>query len=216
MTNPNLPHLRKFAVLTLVLATAAAAYCAEAGTFSARIRATYLSMANESEAFTALKTNFASGAVHVNSKLIPEIDLSYNFTQQFSTELVLTIPQTQDVTLVGAGKLGTFKHLPPTLLAQYRFMAPKEAFQPYVGAGINYTLIWGTSLSVAGIPLALDHNSLGFALQTGFDYDLGGGRFINFDIKKVGIQSDVKVAGTRLTTAKLNPWLFSIGYGWRF
>ena len=216
MNSPKQSSFVKFTVLAVILAAATAAFSAEAGTFSARIRATYLSMANGSDAFTALNINFASGAVHVNSKLIPEVDLNYNFTQQFAAELVLTIPQTQDVTLAGVGKLGTFKHLPPTLLAQYKFMAPNEAFQPYVGFGLNYTLIWGTSLSVASIPLALEHNSIGFAAQAGFDYDLGGGHFLNLDIKKVNIESDVKIAGNRLTTAKLNPWLFSIGYGWKF
>jgi len=189
---------------------------AEANTWAVRVRATYLEMANKSDAFSALGINFASDAVHVNSKMIPEVDVSYFITPQFTTELVLTIPQTQDVTLAGVGKLGTFKHLPPTLLAQYRFSTPSDSVHPYVGAGLNYTLIWGSNLSVAGIPLALDHNSFGFALQAGIDFDMGNNQFINFDIKKVGIQSDVKVAGSRLTTAKLNPWLFSLGYGWKF
>ncbi len=35
-------------------------------------------------------------------------------------------------------KIGTLKHLPPTLLAQYHF-TNFGAFKPYVGAGINYT-----------------------------------------------------------------------------
>lgn len=33
--------------------------------------------------------------------------------------------------------VGTFKHLPPTLLAQHHF--PLNGFKPYVGAGVNYT-----------------------------------------------------------------------------
>ena len=199
-------------VATLALATASFAI----QPWTVRVRATYLEMANESDAFSALGINFASGAVHVNSKFIPELDVSYNFTDQFSTELVLTIPQTQDVTLAGVGKLGTFKHLPPSLLAQYRFFAPSEKFQPYIGAGVNYTLIWGTDLKVTTVPLALEHNSFGYALQAGFDFDLGGGHLLNVDVKKVGLQSDVKAGATRLTTAKLNPWLFSVCYGWRF
>jgi outer membrane protein len=212
----NTKHSFRLAALAGFLIAAVSLGAADAGPWSVRLRATYLSMADKSDAFTALSINFPSNAVHVNSKLIPEFDVSYAFTSQFSAELVLTIPQTQDVTLQGVGKLGTFNHLPPTLLAQYHFIAPSAAFQPYVGAGLNYTLIWGTNLSVAGVPLALEHNSLGLALQAGCDYDLGNNQFLNLDVKYVGLQSDVKAGGARLTTAKLDPWLFSLGYGWRF
>jgi outer membrane protein len=212
----HIPQTLRLAALAGLLLASGALRAAETNPWSVRLRATYLDMADKSDAFTALSINFPSNAVHVNSKLIPEFDISYAFTNQFSAELVLTIPQTQDVTLQGVGKLGTFKHLPPTLLAQYKFITPSAALQPYVGAGVNYTLIWGTSLSVAGVPLALEHNSIGLALQAGCDYDLGGDKFINVDVKYVGLQSDVKAGGARLTTAKLDPWLFSLGYGWKF
>ncbi len=37
------------------------------------------------------------------------------------------------------GKLGSLNQLPPTLSLVYYPLDPKSAFQPYVGAGINYT-----------------------------------------------------------------------------
>ncbi len=40
--------------------------------------------------------------------------------------------------VLNGAKIGTLKHLPPTLLAQYHF-TNLGAFKPYVGAGINYT-----------------------------------------------------------------------------
>lgn len=215
ITNRNHSVLSLLALVAALLA-ATSAYSAPAGTWTARVRATYLSMADKSDAFTALSINFASGAVHVNSKFIPEFDISYNFTDHLSTEVVLTIPQTQDVSLAGVGALGTFKHLPPTFLLQYHFMEPTSKFQPYVGFGFNYTLIWGTSLKVATVPLALEHSSIGLAAQAGFDYEIGNKMFLNIDIKKAGLQSDVLAGGARLTTAKLDPWLYSVGLGWRF
>jgi outer membrane protein len=184
--------------------------------WTARIRGTYLNMANRSDAFSALGINFAADSVHVNSKWIPEFDFAYAFTEHFSTELVLTIPQTQDVTLVGVGKLGSFKHLPPVLTAQYRF-SPFSGVEPYVGAGINYTLIYDTDLKVAGVPLALENDSLGLAAQAGCNLKLNRSWTLNFDAKYVTLQSDVSVKnGPRLTTAKLNPWLLSFGAGWHF
>lgn len=216
LMNQRLFLFLRTTALSALLVAATSGYGAQGGTWNARVRATYLSMANDSDAFTALAINFAPGAVEVNSKLIPEFDISYNFTDHWATELVLTIPQSQKVSLKGVGHLGTFKHLPPTLLGQYFFMERADKFQPYVGVGANLTLIWGENLKVAGIPLELERSSVGLAVQAGFDLDLGGGKFINADIKKVGLESDVLLGGARLTTANLDPWLFSLGFGWRF
>lgn len=204
------------AALAALLIVVPTVRSAPAGTWSARFGLTYLDMANKSDAFTALATNFASDAVHVSDRTIPEIDFSYWVTENFSTELVLTVPQKHNVSLAGVGHLGTFKHLPPTLLAKYHFTTPADNFRPYVGAGVNLTLISSVKLQVANVPLDLESSSVGLAGQVGFDYELGGGKYLNLDIKKVYIQSDVSAGGTRLTTAKLDPMLYSIGFGWRF
>lgn len=194
------------------------AQAAPAGTWGVRLRATYLETVDNSKAFTALGVNFPADAVSVENKLIPEIDIDYWFSPNFSAELVLTIPQEHNVFLAGVGKLGSFKHLPPTLLAQYHFLSDlsESNFRPYVGAGVNLTLISDVKLSVAGTRLNLENSSIGLAGQVGFDYDLGGGRFINVDLKRAVLRTDVRAGGATLTTAKLDPWLFSVGFGWRF
>ncbi len=208
--------LLSWAALAALAVTAPLAPVQAAGPWSARLRGTYLDMANRSDAFTALGLNFAPDTVRVNSKWIPEVDVSYAFSESVSAELVLTVPQEQDVTLAGVGRLGSFKHLPPTLLIQYQF-SPGAVVQPYVGAGVNFTLIFDTDLSVAGVPLDLERSSLGLAAQAGFNVKLGRGLALNFDAKRAALRSDVSVqGGPRLTTAKLDPWLFSVGLGWRF
>ncbi len=210
------PRLIATAVLAALTLAASHLTAAPDGPWTVRVRSTYLDMANRSDAFSALGINFGANAVHVNSKWIPELDFSYAFTPQISTELVLTVPQTQEVTLAGVGKLGTFKHLPPTLTAQYQF-APGATVQPYVGAGLNYTLIYDADLKVAGVPLALENGSVGVAAQAGCNFKLSGNWALNLDAKYVTLGSDVSVkGGARLTTAKLNPWLLSFGAGWRF
>lgn len=183
--------------------------------WSVRLRATYLQTADKSDAFTALGINFAANAVSVSDRLIPEIDVDYAFTDTFSAELVLTIPQEHSVALAGVGRLGTFKHLPPTFLLQYRGN-PGGAIRPYVGLGVNYTLIWGDRLAVAGTPLGLDSSSLGLAGQAGVDYRLSEHWAFNADLKRVAISSGVYAGATKLTTAKLDPWLYSLGLRYEF
>ena len=83
----------------------------------------------------------------MNNKWMPEVDVSYFFSPNVAMELVLTVPQKHTLYANGTD-IGTFKHLPPTLLAQYHF--PMNGFKPYVGAGVNYTRFSSVNLKVPG------------------------------------------------------------------
>ena len=194
---------------------------ADEGPFEIRLRAVYLDFAQKSDAIPAL--GVPADAITVNKKTIPDIDLEFFFTKHFSTELVLTYPQTQTVTVQGVGDIGTFKHLPPTLTAKWNFM-PDSAFRPYVGIGVNLTLISSVNLAVPAvtgvvaspIPLDLSSSSVGFAGQAGFDFKVADHWFLNLDVKYVQLGSDVKAGGATLTKVKLDPWLLGGGVGYRF
>ena len=153
----------------------------------------------------------------VNNKMIPELDISYFFTPNFAAELILTYPQKHDVRAGGA-KIGSLKHLPPTLLAQYHF-TQLGAFKPYVGVGINYTRFSSVKFDPAvdaALNPSVKKNSFGPALQIGFDYALDKNWSINFDVKKVYIKTDVRSFGTKVGTFKVDPVLVGVGLGYRF
>ena len=203
--------MKKLATLTLLAAALAApSLRAEDGPWMIRLRAVALQPANKSDAFSTV----GADAIHVSNKTIPDVDISYFFTKNFSAELVLTVPQEHDVTLNGV-KLGTFKHLPPTLTAQWRFL-PGATFNPYVGAGLNLTLI--SDVKLAGGALDLDKSSVGLAAQVGADIKIAPSWYLNVDVKYVQIKSDVKVAatGAKVTTVKVDPMLYGVGIGYRF
>lgn len=206
----NLSYLISLGAVTLGLA----ASTATAGSWSVRVGATYLQTVDESDAFSALGMNFAEDALSVSDRTIPEIDVSYAFTEKLSAELVLTIPQKHHVNLAGVGRLGSFKHLPPTLLLQYRPLTGK--FRPYFAAGVNFTLIFDDELSVAGVPLKLENSSVGLAGQVGFDYDLNERWSFNANVKKAVLRSDVLAGGAALTEARLDPWLYAVGFVRKF
>ena len=179
------------------------------GKWMVRARAVHLDSANGGAA--------GDKGVSVNDKWIPELDISYFFTPNFAAELILTYPQKHDVRLNGA-KIGTLKHLPPTLLAQYHF-TNLGAFKPYVGAGINYTRFSSVKFDPAvdaALNPSVKKNSFGPALQIGFDYALDKNWSINFDVKKVYIKTDVRSFGTKVGTFKVDPVLVGVGLGYRF
>lgn len=173
------------------------------GPWLVRARAVYLDPAN--------KDTIPSADVAINSKLIPEIDISYFFTRNVAAELILTYPQKHDVKLNGT-KIGTLKHLPPVLSVQYHF-DPAGAFNPYVGVGVNYTRFSSVALPA---PLSIEKSSVGPSFQAGADFRIAKGMYLNVDLKKVQIRTDVKAGATTLGEARVDPLLVGVGLGWRF
>ncbi len=220
-----------FAVCLIVLFTAVAApaLAAEDGKWMVRLRALRLDPADKSDAFTAGIADIPADALTINKKTFPEVDISYFFTPNIAAELVLTYPQSQDVSLLGT-KIGSFKHLPPVLSVQYHFL-PEGTFRPYVGVGLNYTIISDVDLTV-DVPISndegptratfvtvhpdLEKHSIGFSYGAGFDVKVADKWFINFDVKKVKLGSDVLVEGEKITHVDIDPLLISLGAGYRF
>jgi len=215
--------MRKSLIAVATLAALAApqfAAAQDSGNWIVRVRATHLDSANTNDATLkgTLAAVVAPGTVaSINNKWLPELDISYFFTPNVAAELILTYPQSQDLSLSGVGKIGSFKHLPPTLTAQYHF-TDLGALRPYVGAGVNYTDISNVKWdpAVAALALNLKRNSYGLAAQVGADYALGGGWLLNVDVKKVQIKTDVLSGGAKVGTFKVDPLLVSLGVGMRF
>jgi outer membrane protein len=192
------------AVAVLCALTSGAAFAQQAESpWLVRVRAVHLDSANKDSTGLGLS---------VNNKTIPEVDISYFFNKNVAAELILTVPQKHDLSSsVLGGRIGSLKHLPPSLLLQYHFDAP--GFNPYVGAGVNYTRFSNVNLP-AGVDI--DRNSWGGALQVGVDIPLSKNLYLNFDVKKVYIKTDVFAGGAKAGTFKVDPVLVGVGLGWRF
>ena len=199
-------NLLALAVLCAMSSGAAFAQQAD-GSWLVRARAVNLDSAN--------KGSLGKGSaldLSINDKVIPEVDITYFFSPNIAAELILTYPQKQDVRS-GGEKIGTLKHLPPTLTAQYHF-TNFSGFKPYVGAGVNYTRF--SSVNILNGAATIDRNSFGGALQVGVDVPLTKNLYLNVDVKKVYIKTDVSVAGVKAGSFKVDPVLFGIGLGYRF
>lgn len=149
----------------------------------------------------------------VKNDTIPELDFSYFLTANIAAELILGTSH-HDVTLSG-NKLGRVSVLPPTLTLQYHPL-PDAAIRPYVGVGVNYTMFYNSGL--ANDAISIKNHSTGVAYQGGIDFQLDKKSFINIDVKKIDIKTDVYVnsSNSTLTTLKINPYVIGVGYGMKF
>jgi outer membrane protein len=212
---------------------------AEAGDWVVRARAVNVAPNEDSKLGKTVNQNVANvmspGAeLHVSDKVIPELDISYYFTKNIAAELILAVGTRHNVNIQGeAGAavpnqaLGSVNLLPPTLTAQWHFN-PDQTFDPYVGAGINYTIMLDRNLKgsagvINGQKIKIESDSWGPALQAGFDINLKDGWLINADIKYVWLDTDVKLqnplagnAWTKIDSLDINPWVVGIGIGKKF
>lgn len=177
------------------------------GDWLVRARAVHLDSANKDTTGLGLS---------VNNKWLPEVDFTYFITKNVAAELILTVPQKHTLSSNGAS-IATLKHLPPTLTLQYHFDAP--GFKPYVGAGVNFTRFSSVKFDpavVTALNPSIDKNSWGAALQVGVDIPLSKDMYLNVDVKKVFIETDVYSSGAKVGKFKVDPVLVGIGLGWRF
>lgn len=158
------------------------------------------------------------GKAKAGDGLSPEVDLSYYFTDYVSAELIAATTQ-HSLKHSAAGDLGRTWVLPPTLTVQYHPM-PHDAFSPYVGAGLNYSVFYGEESAKGNNVTGLDvDGGVGYALQAGADYWLDEHWGVNVDVKKLFLNVDAKMnVGAAPVTADidLDPWVIGAGVSYRF
>jgi outer membrane protein len=160
------------------------------------------------------------GDTDLENTAVPEIDISYFITDNIALELIAATTN-HDVTAkntdLGDVDLGDVWLLPPTLLAQYHFL-PKGIVSPYVGAGVNYTVFYGVDEPNNGIIYDVDYkNRFGWALQVGVDVRVADNWYLNADVKRLFLDTDVELNdGAVRADVDVDPWIFGVGVGYKF
>jgi outer membrane protein len=162
------------------------------------------------------------------------LNFAYMIDPHWGIELLAATPFEHDVKLKGTalgsaanGKLGTLKHLPPTLSVVYYPLDSKSDFQPYLGAGINYTVIYdehvGSEAQAKGFSNFEAENSWGLAFQVGADYMITDNILITAQVRYIDIDTRATVENDSLapgTRAKVNvdvdPFIYMVGLGYKF
>lgn len=153
------------------------------------------------------------------------LNFAYMLTDQLGVELLAATPFSHDIGTKGLGglKLGSVKHLPPTLSLVYYPLDSKSAFQPYVGAGINYTWFFDDKLSSeaegAGFRGLDLKDSWGWAAQIGADYMLTDNLMLNAQVRYIDIETKATTyAGpTKVSVdVDVDPFVYMVGLGYKF
>lgn len=161
------------------------------------------------------------GGVEISDEAVPTIQLEWMFNDRISAELLCCVA-THSVEARPAGggaiNLGEVTLFPPTVTLKYRWN-PHGAIQPYVGAGINYTLFFNEDTPASGPVTDIDYDeSFGGALQAGVDIRTSEHWFVNFDVRKIWINTDVTIqAGAAIhADVDINPYVVTAAVGYRF
>jgi len=159
------------------------------------------------------------GSVSASTTAIPELDLSYFFTDKLAVEAIAGTSQhhiTANGTKLGNVDVGNVWLLPPTVTVQYHPW-PKAQFSPYFGAGFNYTFFYSASAPGTPVSKVGYENNPGAALQVGVDYHLNGNWYANFDVKQLFLSTTAKINGGALKAkVALDPVLVGLGVGYKF
>ncbi len=154
--------------------------------------------------------------IEVGDNVQPTLTFEYFVMDNLGVEVLAATPFKHDIDVKGVGKIGTTKHLPPTISLNYHF-AGMGKFAPFVGAGLNYTVFFSekTTGPIAGSRLKLD-DSVGVALHAGFDYWISDKAALRADVRWADIDTDVELNGTKIGTVEIDPMVVGVSYVMKF
>lgn len=160
------------------------------------------------------------------------LNFAYMLTDKVGVELLAATPFSHDVGVAGSpagldflnGKLASIKHLPPTVSLVYYPLDNASAFQPYVGAGVNFTWFFDEDVSSSAEAKGFDglslENSWGLAAQVGADYMLTDNWMINAQVRYIDIETTGKTnldgVGRLKVDVDVDPWVYMVGLGYKF
>lgn len=224
----------------LVAFSAASVMAHEAGDILLRVGAATVFTNSDSSAVSDLPDGVNNATLEVDDDTQLGITAAYMFTDNFGVELLAATPFSHTAT--GKGDIdgvtvGKTKHLPPTLTAQYYFGGKESTFNPYVGAGLNYTIFFDEEVSqnlvgtlntlptIAGLggisTVSMDiDDSFGIALEAGIDIKVAENWYVNAAVWWIDLGTTATLTTNLGTTHKvdvdLDPWVVNVAIAYKF
>jgi outer membrane protein len=220
-------------LLAAALLASAGASAYEAGDWIVRGGAVMVAPNDDSSNLDLAGAQLAGTGVEVDDNTQLLLNVTWMANEHVGVELLAATPFEHSVDskgLAGLGlglsdvEVGSVKHLPPTLTVLWYPMESVAAFQPFIGAGINYTIFFqedtsGAAQAALGARnLELD-DSWGLAARAGFDYMLNDCWSLHAGVYYLGIDTKASLdtaLGKVGVDVDINPWVYTVGLGYRF
>ena len=160
--------------------------------------------------------------LHASNNVTLGLGIGYFVTPDISLLALLGVPP--ETTLTGRGSLsgltlGKVTYGPSMLTANYHFRQ-FGAFQPFLGAGMTYTIVFGTKDDVI-VNLRVN-NSIGAVIRAGFDVMFSDRWGAFFSVSKVFVSTNASGNAATLGGAPVsahvtfNPLILFSGITYRF
>ncbi len=177
---------------------------------------------------TTDRIGLAAGSnTRATDSFVPTIAAEYFLSPNISLETICCVTP-HDVRgtgpLAGARLIENAIILPATVTAKYHFPLG-GGVKPYVGVGPTYFFIFSEGVGAAAAALGTTDvnlsDELGFALQTGVDFQLNDeGLGLSLDAKRYFVGTTATFRAGNVTALQtehdLDPWVLSAGLTYRF
>jgi len=172
------------------------------------LRAGAISLQPEEQPFGTLDT--LNAGLGNNEQL--GITFSYMLNENWAFGLLAATPFKHDITSNGA-KIGETKLLPPTFSLEFFPAKASSKWQPYFGAGLNYTTFFSEESTLGDIKF---EDSFGLALEMGLDYRINDHMVVNASIWNIDVDTDATLNGADIGGVNIDPWAYMISIGYIF
>ncbi|MCV2885664.1 outer membrane beta-barrel protein [Aestuariibacter sp. AA17] len=216
--------MKKTLISALLIALTGTAQAAipEAGSWLVRAGSTTVAPDDSSSNVFVGGADLGIG-VSVDNNTQLGLNLAYFVSDNVSVELLAATPFQHEIELNSVGQLADIKHLPPSVTVNYYMMDKNSVFQPYVGAGLNYTVFFDEEFTSANrdagfSDLDLD-SSFGLTAQLGMDYHINDSWHVNASARWIDIDTDAtfKAGGVEgSVSVDIDPWVYSVMVGYTF
>lgn len=176
------------------------------------------------------------GGVDVDNGTALGLIGTFMMSDNWGVELLAATPFEHDIEVVDLNiDAGSTRHLPPTVTLQWYPRGGMDGWQPYIGAGINYTTFFdediggelggalGSLLGVTSANLSLD-DSVGVSVSGGVDIPINDRWMFNVGVWWIDIGTDAEIDvgfadGSSATVdfdVDIDPWVYNIGFAYKF
>ncbi|NNH02006.1 OmpW family outer membrane protein [Acinetobacter sp. ANC 5414] len=209
--------LKQVALITLLGMSASAM----AGQWQVKVGASALAPQNDDNGtldLTSKGLGYQKAVVSNEVNFTPSIEYIFD-NSPLSVELLLAAPFKHDVDIGPFSEAASFKHLPPTITAKYNFKNSTR-FTPYVGVGATVVVPWDEKLKndAAGLGKLDADVAYGVAGQVGFNFQPADAKNwgVYADVRYADVKTDLTLDGAKIGELEVNPWVYTLGYSYKF